>query len=367
MVSRFYRYASEVTADHYRAWYQSAQEVQVRVKEEMSVEMALEDESNLDGGSTLSSRHKVRGLGDVPEEGDTPRPDASELDRGKVSRLALDELYLHEVAALFMVFVAPILAAGILHRVRTQLSRPYEDWVSNYHLAFFCLAAEIKPLGHAIKLVRARTLHLQLIVHSNPYHQNKVSPAQGEELAQRMEDLEARMVIISETITTAALTANDTGLSPAAIQRLQTSIARHVRDSFQPDLDALNRAVRRYEKKATVLASQTEARMGAFDTRLNDAISLAAAATKVRTSQWNLFSSMGKVLADWVVWLVGLPFHAVLRMCMLSLRTMTVLLGSKTRPREDLRAGMRARAGKKVNRSTGGVSADRLSSKLAKR
>ncbi|KAK0623234.1 hypothetical protein B0T14DRAFT_169348 [Immersiella caudata] len=346
-------------------WYQFAQEV--RVREEMVVEMALEDDSDLDGGSLLSSPHKVRGLDDVPEEEGTPEPNTSKLDLRKASRRALDELYLHEVAALFMAFVAPILAAGILHMVRTQLSRPSEGWVSNFHLTVFCLAAEITPLGHAIKLVRARTLHLQRVVHSNPYHENKVSPAQLEDLAKRTEDLEARMVTISETTTTAALTANDTGLSPAEVQRLQTSIARGVRNSLQPDIDALNRAVRRYEKKATVLASVTEARMGAFNTRLNDAISLAAAATKVRTSQWKLFSSMGKVLADWAVWLLVLPIHAALGMCTLPLRTMAALLGSKRRPREELRAGMRAGAGKKADRSTRGVSADRLPSRLAKR
>ena len=58
------------------------------------------------------------------------------------------------------------------------------------------------------------------------------------------------------------------------------SVSLFIGDGIQPELDALNRAVRRYEKKATVLALQTEARLGAVDTRLDDAIALAAAAAK---------------------------------------------------------------------------------------
>ncbi|KAK4455979.1 hypothetical protein QBC34DRAFT_388518 [Podospora aff. communis PSN243] len=331
-------------------WYQSAQEV--RVREESVVEMAFEDDSDMDSGPPASTPHKASGLDDVPEEEGIPQPGISESDRTKVSRHALNELYLHEVAALFMAVVAPILAAGILHMVRKQLSRPSDGWVSNFHLTIFCLATEIRPVGHAIKLVRARTLHLQRMVHSNPYREDKVLPALVEGLAKRMEDLEARMARISDTTTAAALAAGDPGLRAAEIQRLQASIALNVRDFFQSDIDAINRAVRRYEKKATVLASTTETRMRVFDTRLNDAISLVAAATNFRSSQWHFFSNTGKALADRVTWLAMLPANTLLRICTWPLKSAATLLGSKKRSREDLRTETRARLGKQTDRST---------------
>jgi len=336
----------------------------------MVVEMALEDDSDdMDGASPLSTPRKAGGLDDVPEEEAAAQPDTTRPDHSKIARHALNELYLHEVAALVMAFVAPILAAGILHMVRMQLSRPSEGWVSNFHLTVFCLAAEITPLGHAIKLVRARTLHLQHVVHSNPYHEAKVSPAQVDELAKRLEELEARMVTISETTTTAALTAGDTGISAADLQRQQAGVARNLRNSMQPELDALNRAVRRYEKKATVLASLTEARIGALDTRLNDAISLAAAATKMQTSQWKVMAGLGRAMADWAIWVLVLPVHAILSICMLPLKTTAALLGARGRLREDsgLGVGVRPGTGKRGDRMSRGVSADRMPSRLSKK
>jgi hypothetical protein len=57
-------------------------------------------------------------------------------------------------------------------------------------------------------------------------------------------------------------------------------IASEVRRGFQPEVDALNRAVRRYEKRATVQAMHTESRLLELESRINDAISLAAAAAE---------------------------------------------------------------------------------------
>ena len=57
-----------------------------------------------------------------------------------------------------------------------------------------------------------------------------------------------------------------------------SKIVSETRRTLQPELDALNRAVRRYEKRATLQAFQTESRLKDIESRLNDAVSLAAAA-----------------------------------------------------------------------------------------
>ncbi|EWC47818.1 hypothetical protein DRE_03018 [Drechslerella stenobrocha 248] len=51
-----------------------------------------------------------------------------------------------------------------------------------------------------------------------------------------------------------------------------------VKKGIQPDLDALNRAVRRYERKEALQSAQTDERLAYLDRRVNDALTLAAAA-----------------------------------------------------------------------------------------
>jgi len=72
---------------------------------------------------------------------------------------------------------------------------------------------------------------------------------------------------------------------------------------LQPELDALNRAVRRYEKRATLQAFQTESRLKDIESRLNDAVSLAAAAangglrntgTGIGSGVVGIFGTMGE-------------------------------------------------------------------------
>ena len=293
-------------------------------------EMMIEDDGESgEEGSAPSTPRKAGDRNRVleEEEEETSRSTTAAVRRGDMARKALDELYLHEVGALFMCFTAPLLATLLLHAVRNLLSRPSEGLVSNYNLTIFMLAAEIGPLSHLIKLVQARTLHLQRLVHSNPYREGMVTPTQVRGLTSRLEDLEARMGTMAETVTAAAFGGGGGGGGDAQKQARQgAAMERSVRNSIQPELDALNRAVRRYEKKATVLASLTEARLNAIDTRVNDAISLAAAAAKMNSSQRGLLTWLGGVM-DALVWMLMLPVHALLRLCVLPLRVLTSLLG----------------------------------------
>lgn len=81
---------------------------------------------------------------------------------------AAAELRFHERVALLSCFGGPLVGGWLLHAIRSQLSRPSEGIISNFNLTIFVLAAELRPVAQVVKLVRARTLHLQSIVHHPP-------------------------------------------------------------------------------------------------------------------------------------------------------------------------------------------------------
>ena len=168
-----------------------------------------------------------------------------------------------------------MLGAYLLHTIRTQLTRPSEGLVSNYNLTIFLLASELRPMAHLVKLIQARTLHLQRIVNENPYNslsppgRINVSSLEIAALIGRVEELEAKSVHASQS----SPGGNVSG-------KTVTQISTDVRRTLQPDLEALNRAVRRYEKRATLQTMQTESRLLDIEARLGDAVALAAAAAK---------------------------------------------------------------------------------------
>ena len=187
--------------------------------------------------------------------------------RGKVTAKA--ELRQHELMALACCFMGPLLGAYLLHTIRTQLSRPSEGLVSNYNLTIFLLAAEFRPAVHLIKLVQARTLYLQRVLNSNPFSEHKAERARIAALEQRISELETHLTDLSGNHNELEKKTSDT-----------TEVAGAVNKAMQPQLDALNRAVRRYEKRSMAQSLQTEARMQDLEKRLRDALSLAAAAAE---------------------------------------------------------------------------------------
>lgn len=200
-----------------------------------------------------------------------------------------------------MCFLFPAGGAWLLHHIRGQLTRPSEGLVSNYNLTVFLLAAELRPLSHLIKLVQARTLHLQRIVNANAYSSTSstFSSATVNDLQDRLVEIE-KHIADSNTNGTAAK-------SPAT-----PDLAAQVRKTLQPDVDALNRAVRRYEKRTTVLSLQTESRLQDLEKRLSDAITLAAAAERSsQSSRQRRGSGVGLVfnLFDDVAAVVALPIQ----------------------------------------------------------
>ena len=207
------------------------------------------------------------------------------------------ELQIHELVALASCFIFPLIGTWLLHTIRSKLSRPSEGLVSNYNLTIFLLASEIRPFSHLLKMVQARTLHLQRIVTlSSEDEKGRIDVL---DLAKRLEELEAH---VSETAA-ARLSAKSpnraqhSAQDPEVVQLTVIQATAEVRKTFQADIDALNRAVRRYEKRTAVSAYQADSRLHALETQIHDAVSLAAAAHRTSTRYpWNLLLTMVRLV-----------------------------------------------------------------------
>lgn len=207
--------------------------------------------------------------------------------------------------------------------MRSQLSRPSEGLISHYNLTIFLLASELRVFSHMLKLVQSRTLHLQRVVHANP----RVFPFPGTPGTASVDDVLSRIRRLEARFTAATdqgVAASAAGRSHSGVEQA-AAVARDVRDAMQPELDALNRAVRRYEKRSTLLQLQTDARFSGLDERLDDAMALvaaAAAAAKSRTRGSHLAARAAGSAAA----LALFPAKTALRLLMLPPRLLAALV-----------------------------------------
>jgi hypothetical protein len=171
-----------------------------------------------------------------------------------------------ELLAFVGCFLGPLLGALLMHTVRGQLMRA-EGIVSDANLSIFLLIAEIPPVNRLIKMRTERILHLQRIVRDAPRGPLRFVDAQ--QLAQRMAELEGRL-------DEGPSSNNSNNNSQIDVQKLSAE----VRQTTQLQLDALNRAVRRYEKRHMAQSLQIEARFQDLEARLQDTLALAAAAAR---------------------------------------------------------------------------------------
>lgn len=288
----------------------------MRRLEEYKSEALYDDESGDD-----NSPHEQ--LDDVPEDQPLGERDAKGSKRREAREKAAKELRAHEVLALIACFLFPLTGAYLLHSIRGYLSRPSEGLVSNFNLIIFLMAAELRPLRHLVKMLQARTLHLQRVVAQSLDDEGASSTPGGDRnLLKRIEELEAR-VAGKEAPTGQEVSDIAVGGKQAAL------ITTEVRRSVQPELDALNRAVRRYEKRATLQTMQTESRLLDIEARLGDAITLAAAAASVNQQHRAGVTTM---LIEWIGTGMVLPLQAFGALATLPFRTMIAIIDfGKTR------------------------------------
>ncbi|KAF2738546.1 hypothetical protein EJ04DRAFT_485949 [Polyplosphaeria fusca] len=260
-------------------WYFAAQQVQYLPDENApQSDPILEDG---EGSKTSCDESHPESTEAKHTETTMPDPGISEprvpKEMTTAQKAAGRELGREEIFALIACFLGPLLGACLLHTIRSQLTRPSEGLVSNYNLTIFVMAAELRPVSHIIKLKKERMMHLQRIVQSDP--RDRLTRANTQEILKRLGDVEVRI-------------AEPSGHSDAE----NFKVSANVRQSLQPQLDALNRAVRRYEKRQAAQSMQIEARFQDLDARLKDALSLAAAAA--RSGQRPGIIS---VVATWIV------------------------------------------------------------------
>ncbi|KGO36061.1 hypothetical protein PEX1_010180 [Penicillium expansum] len=243
-------------------------------------------------------------------------PDDDHEPQQKEAATAISELQIHELAALAACFIFPIVGTCLLHAIRSSLSRPSEGLVSNYNLTIFLLASEVRPVAHLLRLIQKRTLHLQRIVSSST--DPIITPTTLQDLIKRLEELEAH---VAETAT-ARLATQSTNKDPHLLSQkeqdqkqpeaspsLVTSAALETRKAIQPDIEALNRAVRRYEKRSALFTLQTDQRFVRLETQAGDALALAAAAKRSAESRRPNYAL---VLLDWACACVVVPAQIVL-------------------------------------------------------
>ncbi|KAL9102232.1 MAG: hypothetical protein Q9163_002592 [Psora crenata] len=279
-------------------WYNSARTIEVQephatdAYNDTIIEGASDDDESQASQQTSPPAQTRSRLVDQPSSTSTKAsPNMSSAAR---------ELRIHELLAFIACFISPIIGAWLLHHIRGQLSRPSEGLVSNYNLTIFILASELRPLSHLIKLVQARTLHLQRTVSTNPYSASPSPPSKEviSDLADRISELETQ-------------SSNGNLKSPGATHQQQQELVTATRKILQPDVDALNRAVRRYEKRATLLTMQTESRLQELEGRLADAITLAAAAERSSKSSTQRRASGIVIIVDWLGKAIVLPMQMV--------------------------------------------------------
>lgn len=346
--------------------YHTAREVRI-VEDEYMTEPVFDSDDDLEAYSVASATtalenvpeedEKERGkepLEDKPSEvplEDSRSPSRKEWDERKET--AVKELYKYEMLALAWCFTFPLIGACLLHAIRGQLSRPSEGLISDFNLTIFLLAAEYRPVSHVLKLAQERTLHYQNIVARNPYQVRSVGGQQFQEIKERLNELESRAAAGD------VASANAGGQSPNSRPVDHAALVRNVREGMQPELDALNRAVRRYEKKLAVLAGQIDNRLEYVDARLNDAIALAAVAVKHSNAQGNWSAWLVEKTAN----LIMIPINTTVALFTFPFRTAQKLLGQKSRPASD----RSHRMGRNGRPSSGKVNPDRLTTRVSRK
>ena len=274
----------------HRTWYHSAQQRQYIEPDEPEFDDTIHEEEDKDSINE-------------PEDNTDLAPDdlkANERVGATTATLAQLEasqaLKRQERMAFAACFLGPLVGAYLLHTIRGQL-RVTEGLVSDYNLTIFVMVAELRPIARLMKMQEERMFHLQRIVKTGP--RDLVESNDAHAIAQRLSELEGRLS------------------GPTTNNDLETSrVAAEVRHGLQTQLDAITRAIRRYEKRSAAQSIQIEARFQEVDLRLKDALSLAAAAA--RTGQRPGIISR---VISWFVSLVNNVVHTAWDIALYPLRT----------------------------------------------
>ncbi|KAI4915384.1 uncharacterized protein J4E92_009338 [Alternaria infectoria] len=258
----------------------------------------------------------------------------------RAQKEAREALKRSEMLAFVGCFLGPLLGALLMHTIRGQLMRA-EGIVSDANLSIFLLIAEIPPVNRLIKMRTERILHLQRIVREAP--REPVRSADTQQLSQRISELEGRLD------------------SPPSANNNEVDVEKlsaEVRQTTQLQLDALNRAVRRYEKRHMAQSLQIEARFQDLEARLGDTLALAAAAA--RTGQRPGVIAM---TLSWIAGTISYMLQMTWDIAMYPFRTaaVAVSVAKSLFVRDERQAKRRAKGGQSNGHT--GMSTSRMQSK----
>ena len=294
-----------------RDWYRSAQTLQ---KEQAVVNTVPESPLEPELKEEDEEREQA-----IESSNDQHHTKHHEHRTSSAQAEATKELQVHELAALAACFVFPVIGTWLLHTIRSSLSRPSEGLVSNYNLTIFLLASEVRPFSHLLKLVQARTLHLQRIVASTSA-EDTIDHEKFQDLTKRLEELEAH---VAETAAARLSSPPHSPTEPNDAPALLTQAVVEARRAIQPDIEALNRAVRRYEKRTALSTLNTDTRFSQLEASTRDAIALAAAAQRSSTSHK---SSYAFVLFDFLCACIVIPSQLVMSILNIPGRAITLCI-----------------------------------------
>jgi hypothetical protein len=312
-----------------RDWYYAAQATLRDIEPDMaSFSEGLDGEDSLNGSFEDLPKEQAEAEAEGDNDNDTATQNVTARKHASI------ELRKQELFALFATFTFPGLAAYLLHVIRAQLSRPSTGLISDYNLCIFLLAAEFWPCRQVARLVSARTLHLQRTVAE--LDDVSDSPMDKESMASltvRIAELEAR-------VADQSLLAPNMSMAQKADV---TDLATEIRKRYEPRLEGLERAVRRYEKRSTTLAMVTEQRLQNLEGRMQDALSLAAAAAH-HSQERNVASKTLSALTNMLV----VPVKLMVSFCLWPLRVLEDVYGKSKnmlfgpKPRRSERSGKRS-------------------------
>lgn len=140
-------------------------------------------------------------------------------------------------------------------------------------------------------------------------------------MSKRLEELESH---VADTVM--ITTKPDSGTPSQAdefIARASMQANADLRKSFQPELDALNRAMRRYEKRTMTSAIQVETRLQDLEAKIQDVVILAAATQRNADKQYGKYLP---ILLDWMSASVVVPVQYAVYVLTLPQRTLTAVI-----------------------------------------
>lgn len=281
-----------------RDWYRAAQSSIILEPISPSAISPIEEHEEFDAPSTDAALPEGTSPTKATPGPSLKIPQMPSADAASAQR----ELRLHEVMALFCCFACPLMAAWLLHAIRSQLTRPSEGLVSNYNLTIFLLVAEVRPLAHLIKLIQKRTFFLQRRVNADVLSETRRADTQQVlDITHRLDALE---VHVADRIASSGAQDSESGEALAA--RASALATVEVKKLIQPELDALNRAMRRYEKRTAISSVQTEARLQDLEARLQDVVALAAAVQRNADRQSTNYAS---TLLNWISAIIVVPMQ----------------------------------------------------------